>query len=43
MSYKDNIIAKFYYDIYELAKVTKQYNQVSRPWSEVKYSKIYTD
>lgn len=36
-------ITKFYYDICELAKVTKQYIKILRPWPEIKYSKIYSN
>lgn len=43
VSYKDNIIAKFYYNTCKLAKVTKQYNPISKSCSEVKFSEIYTD
>lgn len=43
MSYKDDIIAEFYYNTCELTKATKQYNQILKPCSEVKFSEIYTD
>lgn len=41
VSYTDDITTKFYYDICQLAKATKLYNWISRPWLIIKYSKIY--
>lgn len=43
MKYKDDIIAKFYYHIYELAQITQQYNQNLKPWLEIKYYEIHID
>ncbi len=40
MSYRDDIIAEFYCETCELAKVTKKYNQIPRPWLKVKCSEF---